>query len=406
MNNGPLDGLRVFDLTRILAGPSCTQMLGDLGADVIKVEKPIIGDDTRNFAPPYIKNNKGQEINESAYFCSTNRNKRSITLDLTNLKGQEIARKLIAQSDILTENFKSGGLEKYKLGYNQIKNEFPSLIYCSITGFGHTGPYANRPGYDVLIQAMGGFMSVTGDPSGPPQKAGVPISDLIAGMYAAVAINAALHHREKTGVGQFIDIGMLDTTAAVLSIMGANYLSTGENPPRLGNAHPNIVPYQSFKTADNNIILAIGNDDQFYRFCKFTNNEDLTTDIRFSTNAERVKNRNVILPIIQGIIEKKESKFWLNELAKINVSCGPINTLKEVFDDPQIKARNMRLKMSHQEAGEESLELIGSPFKMSKTPVSFRHSPPTLGQHTEEVLKELIGTSSEEIASLKKEGVI
>jgi len=406
MNSGPLDGLRVFDLTRILAGPSCTQMLGDLGADVIKVEKPKDGDDTRSFAPPYIKNDKGQETKESAYFCSTNRNKRSITLDLTNLKGQAIARKLIAKSDILTENFKSGGLEKYKLGYNQIKNDFPSLVYCSITGFGHTGPYASRPGYDVLIQAMGGFMSVTGNPDGPPQKAGVPISDLIAGMYAAVAINAALRHREITGVGQFIDIGMLDTTAAVLSIMGANYLSTGKNPQRLGNAHPNIVPYQAFKTADSNIILAIGNDNQFYRFCKFTNNEDLPTDTRFSTNAARVKNRNVILPIIQEIIEKKSSKFWLDELEKINVSCGPINTLKEVFDDPQIKARNMRLKMSHQEAGEKSLELIGSPFKMSETPVSFRHSPPTLGQHTEEVLQELIGFSSEEIETLKKEGVI
>ena len=265
--SGPLAGLRVFDLTRILAGPSCTQMLGDLGADVIKIEIPGTGDDTRRFAPPYLKDGEGNNTPEAAYLAGANRNKRSITLDLTTEAGQALARKMIAESDILVENFKFGGLAKYGLGYDQLKDEFPGLVYCSITGFGHTGPYAKRPGYDVLIQAMGGFMSVTGDPDGEPQKAGIPIADLMAGMYAAVSICAALRHREITGEGQHIDIGMLDTTTAMLSIQAMNYLATGNSPHRLGNQHPNIVPYQVFPTADGNIILACGNDAQFQRFC-------------------------------------------------------------------------------------------------------------------------------------------
>ena len=406
MSTGPLHGLRVFDLTRILAGPPCTQILGDLGADVIKIERPGAGDDTRKFAPPFLKDDQGRDTTESAYFASANRNKRSITLDLTQAKGQAVARKLIAKSDIFTENFKTGGLAKYGLGYDDLKDKFPGLVYCSITGFGHTGPYAKRPGYDVLIQGMGGFMSVTGDPDGDPQKAGIPISDLMAGMYAAVSINAALRHREITGQGQFLDIGMLDTTTAMLSIMGANYLSTGEVPERLGNSHPNIVPYQSFQTADGDIVMAVGNDGQFERFCEFAECMEMTTDPRFSTNGERVKNREIIVPLIRDIIMKKPSKHWLKGLEARSVSCGPINRLDEVFADEQVKSREMQLKMDHPATGDRPIDLIASPIRMSETPTSYRHSPPILGQHTDEVLREIGEFTDDEIAGFRAEGVI
>lgn len=406
MSSGPLNGLRVFDLTRILAGPTCTQILGDLGADVIKIERPGAGDDTRRFAPPFLKDDQGRDSDESAYFASANRNKRSITLDLTQEKGQAVARRLISKSDILAENFKTGGLAKYGLGYDQLKDEFPGLVYCSITGFGHTGPYAKRPGYDVLIQGMGGFMSVTGDPDGDPQKAGIPISDLMAGMYAAVAINAALRHREVTGQGQFLDIGMLDTTTAMLSIMGANYLATGEVPPRLGNAHPNIVPYQSFPTADGDIVMAVGNDSQFERFCELAECEEMLEDERFSTNGARVKNRDIIIPLLRDIIAKKPSQFWLEGLQARSVSCGPINRLDQVFADEQVQAREMQLKMNHPATGDRPIDLIASPIRMSETPASYRHSPPVLGQHTDEVLREIGEFSDQEISELRAEGVI
>ena len=406
MSNGPLNGLRVFDLTRILAGPTCTQILGDLGADVIKIERPGAGDDTRKFAPPFLKDDQGRNTAESAYFASANRNKRSITLDLTQAKGQAIARKLISKSDILTENFKAGGLAKYNLDYHSLKDQYPGLVYCSITGFGHTGPYAKRPGYDLLIQGMGGFMSVTGDPEGDPQKAGIPISDLMAGMYAAVSINAALRHREVTGQGQFLDIGMLDTTTAMLSIMGANYLSTGEVPKRLGNSHPNIVPYQSFETADGDIVMAVGNDSQFERFCEFAGCIEMTTDPLFSTNAARVKNRKIIVPLIQEIIKKKNSKHWLEGLEAEGVSCGPINRLDEVFADEQVIAREMQLTMDHPATGKRPIDLISSPIRMSETPTSYRYSPPVLGQHTDEVLRDIADLSNDEIATLRSEGVV
>ena len=404
--SGPLSGLRVFDLTRILAGPSCTQILGDLGADVIKVEIPGKGDDTRGFAPPYLKDGDGKETDQSAYFTCANRNKRSITLDLTKPEGIALAKKMIAKSDVLVENFKTGGLAKYGLGYDQLKADNPGLVYCSVTGFGHTGPYANRPGYDVLIQGMGGFRSVTGEPGGDPQKAGIPISDLIAGMYAAVAINAALRHREKTGEGQHIDIGMLDTTAAILSIQGANYLATGQNPPRLGNAHPNIVPYQSFPTADGDIILAVGNDGQFQRFCKVAGCEHLATDPKFATNAARVSNRDEIVALLKPIIAGKPSKFWLEELEKNNVSCGPINRLDQVFSDPHFNARGMNLSMPHPKTGSNPVRMVASPLKFSKTQVDYRYAPPVLGQHTDEVLKDLLGMSADEIAALRAGEVI
>jgi len=403
---GPLSGIRIFDLTRILAGPTCTQILGDLGADIIKIERPGAGDDTRRFAPPYIRDAKGGETAESAYFCSANRNKRSVTLDLTKPEGQALARRMIAQCDVLTENFKTGGLAKYGLAYDDLKSEFPSLVYCSITGFGHTGPYANRPGYDVLIQGMGGFMSVTGDPEGEPQKAGVPISDLIAGMYAAVAVNAALRHREITGDGQMIDIGMLDTTVAMLSIMGANYLATDRVPPRLGNAHPNIVPYQSFRTADGDIILAVGNDGQFERFCEYAGCRELVQDQRFATNGARVRNRAELIPILRDIIAQRPSRHWLEGLEARNVSCGPINNLDQVFDDPQVKSRGMRLEMEHVATNGAPVDLIASPIRMSETPPDYRHAPPALGQHTDEVLRDLLGMADEKIADLRAQGVV
>jgi crotonobetainyl-CoA:carnitine CoA-transferase CaiB-like acyl-CoA transferase len=404
--SGPLAGLRVFDLTRILAGPSCTQMLGDLGADVIKVEIPGKGDDTRRFAPPYLKDADGNNTPEAAYFASANRNKRSITLDLTTEEGQALARKMIAKSDILVENFKFGGLAKYGLGYDQLKDEFPGLVYCSITGFGHTGPYAKRPGYDVLIQAMGGFMSVTGDPDGEPQKAGIPIADLMAGMYAAVSICAALRHREVTGEGQHIDIGMLDTTTAMLSIQAMNYLATGNNPPRLGNQHPNIVPYQVFPTADGNIILACGNDAQFQRFCEFAGRTDICENERYATNSARLENRDELTDLLTPIIQAHPSKHWLEGLEARSVSCGPINTIEQVFHDPQVLARDMKIGMKHAATGEAEIDLVGSPIKMSGTGVSYRHAPPVLGQHTEEVLAEVLGMDAAEVAKLREKGTI
>ncbi len=404
--SGPLSGLRVFDLTRILAGPSCTQILGDLGADVIKVEIPGKGDDTRGFAPPYLKDGEGKDTDQSAYFTCANRNKRSITLDLTKPEGIEIAKKMIAKSDVLVENFKTGGLAKYGLGYDQLKDDNPGLVYCSVTGFGHTGPYANRPGYDVLIQGMGGFMSVPGEPDEGPQKAGIPISDLIAGMYAAVGINAALRHREVTGKGQHIDIGMLDTTAAILSIQGANFLATGQNPPRLGNAHPNIVPYQAFATADGDIILAVGNDGQFQRFCKVAGCEHLAEDPRYATNDKRVSNREEIVGLLKPIIAAKPSEFWLTELEKNNVSCGPINRLDQVFSDPQFIARGMQLDMPHPKTGTAPVKMVASPLKFSESKVDYRYAPPVLGQHVDEVLNELLDMSEDDIAGLRERGVI
>ncbi len=404
--SGPLHGLRVFDLTRILAGPTCTQILGDLGADVIKIERPGAGDDTRGFAPPFIKNDAGDDTSESAYFCGANRNKRSITLDLTKPQGQDIARQLIGHCDVLAENFKTSGLAKYGLSYDRLKDEFPGLVYCSITGFGQTGPYAERPGYDLLIQAMGGFMSVTGEPDGEPQKSGIPVADIMAGMYAAVSINAALRHRELTGEGQFIDIGMLDVQVAFSTIMGSNYLASGRVPKRLGNAHPNIVPYQSFATADGDIILAVGNDEQFRRFCAFAGVPELADDERYAANSARVQNRDELTAILRPLIAGKPSKHWLEGLEKEKISCGPINNLEQVFNDPQVKARGMHLQMPHPATGTVPIDLISSPIRMSATAPEYRHAPPLLGQHTDEVLKELLGTSDGDLATLRDEGVI
>ena len=403
---GPLDGVRVCDLTRILAGPSCTQMLADLGADVIKVERPSAGDDTRKFAPPYIKDANGQDTGESAYFFAANRNKRSVTIDIAHSEGQALVRQIVGQSNVLVENFKTGGLAKYGLGYDQLKDQFPGLIYCSITGFGQTGPYSKRPGYDLLIQGMSGFMSVTGEPDGLPMKSAIPVADLMAGMYAGVAINAALRHHALTGVGQHIDIGMLDVMVAFSTVQGMNFLATGEPPKRLGNAHPNIVPYQVFRTSDGSILLAVGNDDQFRRFCAIAQLNHLPEDDRFATNQARLANRDTLIPILDEAVAKQSSAFWLENLEANNVSCGPINNLEQIFTDEHVKARGMRVEMAHPATGGGKVPLINSPMRLSETPTENRHAPPMLGQHTEEVLRELLGLDEETRAQLKAQGVV
>ena len=403
---GPLDGIRVFDLTRILAGPSCTQMLADLGADVVKIERAGAGDDTRGFAPPYIKDAEGNDTSESAYFSAANRNKRSVTLDISRPEGQALAKRLIAKSHVLVENFKTGGLAKYGLGYEQLKDEFPGLIYCSITGFGQTGPYAERPGYDVLIQGMGGLMSMTGEPDGLPMKTAVPVADLMAGMYACVAIHAALRHQALTGEGQQIDIGMLDVMVAFSTIQGMNYLTTGNVPERLGNAHPNIVPYQAFFTADGSIILAVGNDAQFERFCGVAGLEQLVSDPRFSSNAKRLQNRAELLPIVEAAVAAKPTAFWLKELGAKGVSCGPINNLQQVFDDEHVNARGMKIVMEHPATKGAGIPLINSPMKLWQTPTSNRMPPPILGQHTDEVLRDLLELDDSELSSLRDSEVI
>jgi crotonobetainyl-CoA:carnitine CoA-transferase CaiB-like acyl-CoA transferase len=400
---GPLRGLKVFDLTRVLAGPTCAQMLADLGADVIKIEKPGSGDDTRGFAPPTMP---GTE--ESAYFVGVNRNKRSVTLDIAQPEGQVIARQLIAQCDILVENFKVGALAKYHLGYADLHNDFPRLIYCSITGFGQTGPYAPRPGYDSLIQAMGGVMSLTGDPDGMPQKVGVPVADLFAGLYGCIGILAALHHRDATGqgtnIGQQIDIGMLDTHVAWLANQGMNYLATGENPARLGNQHPNIVPYQVFPTEDGHIVLSIGNDPTFKRFCEAFALSHLLEDERFATNAARVRNRQLVTDTLTPVMQRHATIWWVDRLEALKIGCGPINKLSEVFADPQVIARETVREMAHSSG--RMVKVIANPVRLSETPADYRIAPPLLGEHTDAVLSERLGLDAASLAVLREKGVI
>ena len=405
-NNGPLSGITVIDLTRILAGPFCTQLLGDLGADIIKIERPGEGDDTRRFGPPYLHDDDGTDTGESAYFMSCNRNKRSVSIDISSSEGQALLLRLIQRADVLVENFKVGNLARYGLGYDDLKKELPSLVYCSITGFGQTGPYAERPGYDPLIQAMGGVMSVTGDPDGEPQKVGVPIADLMAGMYASVAVTSALRSRELTGKGQYVDISMLDTHVAWLSIQAMNYLVSGENPRRLGNGHPNIVPYQTFETADGHVILTIGNDQQFQRFCEFAGVPDLSQDTRFTTNADRVINREALIELMVPLLAAKPSDHWLEGLETLKIGCGPINNIDAVFADPQVNDREMVIQMPHPALDGKTVPLVASPLRLSETAVSYRHAPPLLGQHTDEVLDEILGADEAERRHLREAGVI
>jgi crotonobetainyl-CoA:carnitine CoA-transferase CaiB-like acyl-CoA transferase len=396
---GPLSGLRVLDLTRVLAGPTCTQMLGDLGAEVIKIERPEAGDDTRGFAPPFVPNTK-----ESAYFVGVNRNKKSVTLDIAKPEGQAIILKLLEHCDILVENFKVGALAKYGLGYDQLAKTHPRLIYCSITGFGQTGPYAPRPGYDALIQAMGGVMSLTGEPNGSPQKVGVPVADLFAGLYGCIGILAAVNHRNNTGQGQQIDIGMLDTHVAWLANQGMNYLATGENPPRLGNQHPNIAPYQEFPTKDGYIILAVGNDPTFERFCKAFGQEALLADPRFATNPIRVQNRQLVTDTLTPVMKSKTTAEWIEALEALKIGCGPINTLEQVFADPHVQAREMVVEMAH--GSGETVKVIANPVKLSATPPSYRSAPPVLGEHTQDVLTDVLKMSESDIATLKEKGIV
>jgi len=405
-NTGPLAGIRILDLSRILAGPTSTQLLGDLGADVVKVERPGAGDDTRKWGPPYVVDADGEETDESAYYLCANRNKRSVAIDIAQPEGQDLVRRLLGQCDVLIENFKAGSLTKYGLGYDQLKNDFPEVVYCSITGFGQTGPYAKRPGYDFLIQAMGGIMSVTGQADGEPLKVGVGIADVMCGMYATVAILSALRHRDSGGGGQHVDLGLLDSQVSWLINSGLNYLTSGDNQTRLGNAHPNVVPYQVFPTQDGNIIIAVGNDGQFQRLCAFAGVPEIGTDPRFLTNDLRNRNRDVLIPMLSDLTCQHDSAYWIDGLESVTVPCGPVNDIPEVFADPQVQHRGMQIEMPHPQSGSGAVNLIGNPIKLSKTPVSYRNAPPYLGQHTNEVLNELLELNSDEAAALKTAGVI
>jgi crotonobetainyl-CoA:carnitine CoA-transferase CaiB-like acyl-CoA transferase len=407
-----LAGLRVLDLSRVLAGPWCTQILGDLGADVIKVERPRRGDDTRGWGPPFLRDRDGADTGEAAYFLGANRNKRSITIDIAVPAGQALVQGLAANADVLVENYKVGDLARYGLDAARLCAENPRLVYCSITGFGQTGPYRDRAGYDYAAQAMGGLMSVTGPspaeiaddaPGGGPQKVGVAVADLSTGLYATIAILAALRHRDATGRGQVIDMALLDTQVAMLANLGANYLTTGMAPQRAGNAHQNIVPYQVFEAADGRFILAIGNDEQFARFCRVAGQPALALDPRFASNAGRVRHRSDLVPLLARIIKTRARRDWLAALEAVQVPCGPINDLGEVFSDPQVNERGMVVAIPHPLS--EALRLVASPLRLSATPVQYRRAPPLLGEHTDEVLRE-VGVSTEDIAQLRRQGVI
>jgi crotonobetainyl-CoA:carnitine CoA-transferase CaiB-like acyl-CoA transferase len=388
-----LRGIRVLDLSRILAGPTATQLLGDLGADVVKVEKPGEGDDTRRWGPPFVANADGQATDESAYYICANRNKRSIALDISSAEGLGTVKALIGQADILVENYKAGGLAKYGLGYDQLKDEFPRLVYCSITGFGQTGPYASRPGYDFLIQGMGGIMSLTGAPQGHPMKVGVGIADVMTGMYATVGILAALRYRDLTGQGQHLDISLLDSQIAWLVNGATNFLTDRQIPERLGNGHPNIVPYQVFSTSDAPMILAVGNDAQFKRFCDVAGVPELPQDDRFRTNPRRVEHRREVCALIEGALVQHPRTHWLERLEAAGVPCGPVNNLEEVFADPHVRARGSELHMPCDWAAGGEMRLLANPLKLSKTPPAYRNPPPRLNEHREQILKDWLGST-------------
>jgi crotonobetainyl-CoA:carnitine CoA-transferase CaiB-like acyl-CoA transferase len=405
---GPLEHIRVLELSRVLAGPWAAQTLADLGAGVIKVEKPGVGDDTRTYAPPYAATSDGGQSSESAYFLSTNRGKRSVTIDFIHPEGQKLVQTLAAKSDVVIENFKVRGLAKYGLDYPSLQPLNPGLIYCSITGFGQTGPYRHKPGYDFMIQGIGGLMSITGEPDqrpgGGPMKVGVAVADIFTGLYAAIAILGALAHRDRTGAGQYIDLALLDTQVAVLANQAMNYLVTGVAPQRLGNAHPNIVPYQVFAASDGHIIVAVGNEKQFARMCEVIGRPDLASDARFASNASRVHNREELVAILQGIFVTRTMRDWLQALERAGVPCGPINTVADVFADPQVQARGLKLDLPHPSIG--AVPSVANPIKYSMTPIDYRSAPPMLGADTDEILREMLGVTPEEIGRLRKAGVV
>ena len=405
--SGALSHLRVLDLSRVLAGPWAGQLLGDLGAEVIKIERPKSGDDTRSWGPPYLQGADGN-ADLSAYFLTANRNKQSLAVDIAHPEGQELIRKLVAESDVILENFKAGGLKRYGLDYESLKRINPKLIYCSITGFGQDGPYANRPGYDFLIQAMGGLMSITGQPDGEPgagpMKVGVALTDIMTGLYATIGVLAALSHRDRTGEGQYVEAALLDVQVACLANQAMNYLTTGQAPGRMGNAHPNIVPYQDFPTADGNMVLTVGNDEQFARLCDVLGHPEWASDERFATNRARVANRKELIPRLRQATVMRSTQEWVQVLERSGVPCGPVNTLDQVFEDPQVLARGMKQSVQHPSLGD--VPTVGNPIRLKLTPVSYRTAPPLLGEQSKQVLEKIAGLSPGEIASLRERGVI
>jgi formyl-CoA transferase len=405
---GPLAHIRVLDLSRVLAGPWAAQNLADLGAEVIKVERPGAGDDTRGWGPPWLKDGAGRETRESAYFLSVNRNKKSVTLDIAKPEGQAIARELAAQCDVLIENYKVGTLARYGLGWEALHALNPRLVYCSVTGFGQDGPHAHRPGYDFIFQGMGGLMSITGErdgqPGAGPQKVGIAITDVLTGMYASLAICAALSHRERSGKGQYIDCALLDTIVAFNANQIVSWFVSDHIPIRWGNAHPQVVPYEAFATSDGHIILAVGNDGQFKRFCQVAGCPELAEEKRFATNSQRIVHRAELIPIVAGVMRTRSKGEWLEALEAAGVPCGPINNMKEVFDDPQVKHRKLRVDIPHPSGG--SAPVVASPMRLSETPVEYRLAPPLLGQHNDEVYRGLLGKSEAEMARLAKAGIV
>ncbi|QTO20011.1 CaiB/BaiF CoA transferase family protein [Burkholderia seminalis] len=400
---GALSHIRVLDLTRVLAGPWCAQTLADFGADVIKVERPGAGDDTRHWGPPYLKDADGADTAEAAYYLAANRNKRSVTIDIATPEGQQIVRELAAQSDVVLENYKVGQLKKYGLDYASLRAVKPDLVYCSVTGFGQTGPYAHRAGYDFIVQGIGGFMSITGErdgePGGGPQKAGVAIADLATGLYSTIAVLAALAHRDRTGEGQYIDMALLDVQVALLANMNTNFLASGKPPVRWGNAHPNIVPYQTFQTRDGWIIVAVGNDGQFRKFVEAGGRSELADDERFATNPSRVRHRDTLVPILAEMVKARGKADWIAVLEAAGVPCGPINDLDEVFDNEQVVARGMQVSLPHPCGAD--VKLVRNPIRMSATPPDARTAPPLLGAQTDDVLREMLGYDDARIAALK-----
>jgi formyl-CoA transferase len=404
----PLANVRILDLSRILAGPWCSQILADLGAEVIKIERPGKGDDTRGWGPPFIKDVSGRDASDAAYFQCANRGKKSVTIDIAKPEGQALVRELASRCDVLLENFKVGDLARYGLGYDDIRAINPRIVYCSITGFGQTGPYRDRAGYDFMIQAMGGLMSITGErddlPGGGPQKVGVAIADLMTGMYSTVAILGALWERNASGEGQHIDMALLDTQVGWLANQNLNYLISGEPPRRLGNAHPNVTPYDAFKTRDGDIIIAIGNDGQYARFCQAAGAAELIADVRFQDNPSRVAHRTELKALLEPAMRERTTAEWMQVLEPLGVPCGPINRLDQIFADPQVVHRGLRVEVPHPLAGQ--LPLVANPIKYSRTPIRYEDPPPLLGQHTDEVLRNLLEKSEAEVTALRSSGAI